>query len=278
MKKEVVLITGASSGIGRATALLMNQLGYQVYAAARRVDRMKDLAEKGIRVMEMDVTSDESMVAAVGSVYRTSGQIDILINNAGYGSYGSLEDVPMDEARYQMEVNVFGLARLTQLVVPKMRAARRGAIVNVSSVGGRGGEALGSWYHATKFAVEGLSDSLWLELKPFGIKVIVIEPGPIITEWAPIASENLIKMSGHTAYADQARRSARILAKVNEPTFGSDPIIIAKTIVKALKAKNPKIRYPAGNGAKVSMFLKKHLGDKTAYWLSEKLMNRLARG
>jgi len=278
MKKEIVLITGASSGIGRATALLMNQQGYQVYATARRVDRMKDLAEKGIRIMEMDVTRDESMVTAVESIYRTSGQIDILINNAGYGSYGSLEDVPMDEARYQMEVNVFGLARLTQLVVPKMRETRRGAIVNVSSVGGRGGEALGSWYHATKYAVEGLSDSLWLELKPFGIKVIVIEPGPIITEWAPIAAENLVKMSGHTAYADQARRSARILGKVNEPQFGSDPIVIAKTIVKALRARNPKIRYPAGNGAKLSMFLKKHLGDKTAYWLSEMVMNRLAKG
>jgi short-subunit dehydrogenase len=277
MKKETALITGASSGIGMATAILLHEKGYEVYAAARRTVRMGHLEVRGIHILEMDVTKDVSMVAAIEKIYKEAGKIDVLINNAGYGSYGALEDVPLEEARYQMEVNVFGLARLTQLVVPKMRETRHGAIVNVSSVGGRGGEALGSWYHASKYAVEGLSDSLWLELKPFGIKVIVIEPGPIITEWGGIAAESVLKVSGNTPYSAQANRVAKYLAKINDIRFGSDPVIIAQTILKALQAKNPKIRYPAGNGAKISMFLRKHLGDKTSYKLGEIMLNRLAK-
>jgi NAD(P)-dependent dehydrogenase (short-subunit alcohol dehydrogenase family) len=277
MKKQTVLITGASSGIGRATALLLNTQGYEVYAAARRVDRMNDLQPMGIHILELDVTRDESMVAAVNRINQEQGRIDVLVNNAGYGSYGALEDVPMEEARYQMEVNVFGLARLCQLIIPAMREAKQGTIVNISSVGGRGGEALGSWYHATKYAVEGLSDSLWLELKPFGVKVLVIEPGPILTEWGGIAVKNLLKTSGDTAYAAQAARAVKYLTKINDPKFGSDPSVIAKTILKAMRAKNPAIRYPAGNGAKLSMFLQKHLGEKTAYKLAEIALNQLIK-
>jgi NAD(P)-dependent dehydrogenase (short-subunit alcohol dehydrogenase family) len=277
MKKQTVLITGASSGIGLDTAILLQENGYQVYAAARRVDRMKHLEPKGIRILELDVTKDSSMVIAVDRIYHETGAIDVLINNAGYGSYGALEDVPMEEARYQTEVNLFGLARMCQLVIPAMREARHGAIVNVSSVGGRGGEQLGSWYHATKYAVEGLSDSLWLELKPFDIKVIVIEPGPIITEWGNIAVENLLKTSGHTAYATEAAKRAKLLRMINDPKFGSPAIVIAKTILKALHAKNPAIRYPAGNGAKLSMFLRKHLGDKTSYRLADLVMRRVIK-
>jgi short-subunit dehydrogenase len=258
MKTETVLITGASSGIGKATALLLKQQGYNVYATARRVEKMDDLKAQGINILPIDVTNEQSMGNAVAAIYKEAGSIDVLINNAGYGSYGSLEDVTMEEARYQVEVNVFGLARLTQLVLPAMREARHGTIVNISSVGGTSGEPLGSWYHATKYAVEGLTDSLSLELRPFGIKVFVVQPGPIITEWGPIAAENILKVSGHT-----------------DPSFGSDPKVIAETILKGLKAKHPKMRYASGNGAKLGMFLRKHLSDKLWYRLGEMMMDRL---
>jgi short-subunit dehydrogenase len=172
--------------------------GYRVFAGARRTERMAQLAADGAIVLPLDVTEDASMVAAVRRIEADGGPVDVLINNAGYGSYGSLEEVPIDEGRRQFEVNVFGLARLTQLVLPAMRERRSGAIVNISSMGGKIYEPFGSWYHATKFAVEGMSDSLRLELEPFGIRVIVIEPGGIrsashssdVTIWSSRALSN----------------------------------------------------------------------------------------
>src|SRR5262245_52781560 len=157
MDTKVAIVTGASSGIGESTARRLRALGYTVYAAARRVDRMAGLAADGIRVVRLDVTDDASMSALVDHVVAESGRIDVLVNNAGYGSYGAVEDVPLAEARRQFEVNVFGLARLTQLVLPHMRRQGAGRIVNISSIGGKIHEPLGGWYHATKFAVEGLS-------------------------------------------------------------------------------------------------------------------------
>src|SRR5690349_11235995 len=156
MSTKVALVTGASSGIGEATALKLQALGYTTYAAARRVQRMEHLTKSGIRPLAMDVTDEESMQSGIKQILAEQGRIDVLVNNAGYGSYGALEDVPMSEARNQFEVNVFGLARLTQLVLPHMRRQRHGRIINVSSIGGRIHEPLGDWYHATKFAVEGL--------------------------------------------------------------------------------------------------------------------------
>jgi NAD(P)-dependent dehydrogenase (short-subunit alcohol dehydrogenase family) len=160
VSKSVALVTGASSGIGKATALRLAALGFTVYAAARRVERMSDMADHGIHVESLDVTDDGSMVKVVDKIVSEHGRIDILVNNAGYGSYGAVEDVPIAEARRQFDVNVFGLARLTQLVLPHMRAQRDGYIVNISSMGGKIWEPLGGWYHAAKFAVEGLSDCL----------------------------------------------------------------------------------------------------------------------
>ena len=196
MSNRAALITGASSGIGEATALQLLAAGYTVFGAARRVDRMAALAKAGVQVLAMDVTDDASMADGVRNILEQTGRVDVLVNNAGFGSYGALEDVPMDDARYQFEVNLFGLARLTQLVLPTMRRQRSGRIINISSVGGKIYEPLGGWYHATKFAVEGLSDSLRLELAPFGIQVVVIEPGAIRTEWGGIAADNLRKTSG----------------------------------------------------------------------------------
>src|ERR1700722_12749504 len=173
----VAFVTGASAGIGEATARALLAAGYTVFAGARRLDRRAGLAALGATLLKLDLTDDASIVAAVEAIKSGAGRLDVLINNAGYGSYGALEDVPMDEARRQMEVNVFGLARLSQLVIPGMREAGNGYIINISSIGGKLGEPFGAWYHATKYAVEGLSDSLALELAPFGIKVVTVEPG-----------------------------------------------------------------------------------------------------
>jgi NAD(P)-dependent dehydrogenase (short-subunit alcohol dehydrogenase family) len=202
---KTALVTGASSGIGEATALQLSELGYTVYAAARRVERMSDLADRGIRTRSVDVTDDPSMMALVQTIIADTGRIDVLVNNAGYGLYGALEDTPIEEARRQFEVNVFGLARLTQLVLPHMRAQRDGYIVNISSMGGKIWEPLGSWYHASKFAVEGLSDSLRVEVAEFGIKVVIIQPGSIRSEWSGIAADNLEATSANTPYAAQAK-------------------------------------------------------------------------
>jgi NAD(P)-dependent dehydrogenase (short-subunit alcohol dehydrogenase family) len=184
---KTAFVTGASAGIGAATAFALLAAGYRVFAGARRLDRMAALAAAGATLIKLDLTDDATIVAAVDAIKNASGRIHILVNNAGYGSYGALEDVPLDEARRQFEVNVFGLARLCQLVLPTMRAQKSGKIVNVTSIGGKIWEPLGAWYHATKFAVEGLSDCLRVEAARFGIDVIVIEPGAIRTEWAGIA-------------------------------------------------------------------------------------------
>lgn len=207
------------------------------------------------------MTQDESIRSGIDRIIRGSGKIDILINNAGYGSYGALEDVSLKEARYQFEVNLFGLGRLTQLVLPHMRKHSFGKIVNISSVGGKIYEPMGSWYHATKFAVEGLSDCLRLELKPFGIDVIIIEPGAIRTEWGGIAIEKLMKTSGHTVYAKAAKTGAKLLALASDRKVASEPELIADTISKALKAKQPKARYASGSGAKFLVTFRKFAND-----------------
>lgn len=262
----VALITGASSGIGEATALELVRRGFTVYGVARRVDRMADLVAHGVHVFEMDVTDDASMTSGVERILREQGRIDVLVNNAGYGSYGALEDVPLEEARRQFEVNVFGLARLTQLVLPHMRARRSGRIVNVSSIGGKFYEPLGAWYHATKFAVEGLSDSLRLELQPHGVHVIVIEPGTIRTEWGGIASESAIARSGGTAYGRQARQLAKIYDVADRPGVGSSPRVVAEVIGKAVSARRPRIRYAVPFGAKAILVLRRILSDRAFDW------------
>ncbi|MBW7458449.1 SDR family NAD(P)-dependent oxidoreductase, partial [Paenibacillus sepulcri] len=212
MQKQVVLITGASSGIGEAAAIRLHKKGFTVYAGARRVEKMRHLEQAGIHLLALDVSDDGSMQDAVAHIIAQEGRIDVLINNAGYGSYGALEDVPLSEGKYQFEVNVFGLARLTQLALPYMRNNQSGKIVNISSIGGRTHEPLGSWYHATKYAVEGMSDCLRLELKDMGIDVIIIEPGGVKSEWSGIASDSLLKVSGHTAYRKLAVMNAKLMA------------------------------------------------------------------
>jgi NAD(P)-dependent dehydrogenase (short-subunit alcohol dehydrogenase family) len=248
-RNPVALVTGGSSGIGECTVTELLDAGYTVYTVARRVERMKALADAGAHVFAMDVTDDASVVAGVQRIIEEQGRIDLLVNNAGYGSYGAVEDVPIAEARRQFEVNVFGLARLTQLVLPHMRAQRSGRIINISSIGGKFYEPYGAWYHATKFAVEGFSDSLRIELKPFGIKVVIIEPGPIITEWNEIARDSLLEMSGSGDYAAYAKKAHAVLVQADKPGRASRPETVAKKIRKAATKKRPAARYPVGRGA-----------------------------
>ena len=262
MSKSVALVTGASSGIGKATALRLAALGFTVHAAARRLERMSDLVDHGIHVESLDVTDDGSMVTVVDKIVSEHGRIDILVNNAGYGSYGAVEDVPIAEARRQFDVNVFGLARLTQLVLPHMRAQRDGYIVNISSMGGKIWEPLGGWYHAAKFAVEGLSDCLRAEVAEFGIKVVVVEPGSITSEWATISANNLEAISADTPYRGQAKLIARGLRKSDTSFLASEPEVVAEAIGKAVQRTKPRTRYPVGGGARTFLFAHRVLTDR----------------
>ena len=262
MATKVALVTGASSGIGEATARRLHELGYTVYGAARRVDRMQHLAAAGIHPVAADVTDDASMVALVDGIIAAEGRIDVLVNNAGYGSYGALEDVPIAEAKRQFEVNVFGLARLTQLVLPHMRAQKDGYVVNISSIGGKIWEPLGSWYHATKFAVEGLSDSLRAEPAGFGIKVVVIEPGVIKSEWAAISADTLQATSKGSAYEGQGDKLAATFRAANGNRIASDPTVVARAIGKAVTSRRPRTRYAVGGGAPFILFMKRVLSDR----------------
>ena len=259
---KTALITGASSGIGEATAVRLRELGYTVYAAARRVERMSDLAASGIRTRAVDVTDDASMVALVEAILADTGRLDVLINNAGYGLYGALEDVPIEEARRQFDVNLFGLARLTQLVLPQMRAQRNGYIVNVSSMGGKIWEPLGGWYHASKFAVEGLSDSLRVEVAEFGIKVVIIQPGSIRSEWSGIAADQLEATSATTAYARQTKVMAAVLRGVDHMRLASGPQVVAVAIAKAVQNPRPRTRYVVGGGARGMLLAERVLPDR----------------
>ncbi len=259
---KTALVTGASSGIGEAIARQLLADGYRVYAGARRTERMADLGAAGAKLLALDVTDDASMQAAVATIETESGGVDVLVNNAGYGSYGSLEEVPIEEGRRQFEVNVFGLARLTQLVLPGMRTRREGAIVNISSMGGKIYEPFGAWYHATKFAVEGMSDSLRLELAPFGIRVILIEPGGIRTEWSGISRDNLLQHSGSGPYAKYAQAHARLLGSADTSSLVSPPEVVARTVSSALKARRPRTRYASGGGARPILWMRRLLPDK----------------
>ncbi|AKA23637.1 oxidoreductase [Pseudomonas chlororaphis] len=262
MSCKVALVTGASSGIGEATALTLKKRGYTVYAAARRTERMRHLLAAGIQVLPLDVTDEASMQACVQDILERSGRLDVLVNNAGYGSYGAVEDVPSAEARAQFEVNVFGATRLIQLVLPQMRAQRSGTIVNITSMGGKIYTPLGAWYHGTKFALEAISDCLRLEVQPFGIDVVVIEPGGIKTEWAGIAAEKLAETSSRGPYADQAQAMTRAMLDEASRKWQSPPQLIADTIAKAVTARRPKTRYAVGFAARPLLLLRWLLSDR----------------
>ncbi|WP_343691583.1 oxidoreductase [Chitinophaga sp.] len=254
---KTVLVTGASSGIGKATAIYLAQNGYNVYGAARRMEMLQTLKTYGVKPVSLDVTNDDSIVACIAQ----TGDIDILVNSAGLGSYGALEDVPLPEARHQLEINLFGVARLIQLVLPRMRANKYGKIINISSIGGKVGLPMGVWYHASKFAIEGMSDSLRNEVRQFGIDVIVIEPGGTKSEMTQIGARDMMRVSGNTVYKELAHHLQRMYTEMEKNSV--EPIVIARLIKKGIEAKQPKTRYIGGTMAKPMLFLRKILSDKT---------------
>ncbi len=259
---KTVLVTGASSGIGKATAKRFLEQGDRVYVAARRIEKMRDLEELGATAIQLDITKDADCVAAIAQITLADGGVDVLVNNAGFGMYGAMEDTTLEDARYQFEVNVFGLARLTQLVLPYMREQNAGKIVNISSMGGKIYTPLGTWYHATKHALEGWSDCLRLELEPFGIRVIIIEPRVIKTAFGDVMTAPMLERSGQSPYSDMAHS----LAKATEASYSSggatSPDVIAKTITRAVRARRPKTRYVAGQYARLLLWLRKWYGDR----------------
>ena len=200
--QKVVLITGASSGIGFDTAKLLALKGYKIYACARRVDRMEPLKEFGITPLKLDVTDDENINGVVDEIIKESGKIDILINCTGFGLFGPIEMIPIEDAAYQMDVNLLAIARMIKKVVPHMKENKSGRIINIGSIAGKSYLYFGGWYHASKYALEGFTDSLRLELKNFNISVVLIEPGSYASNWGYIAKDNLEKYTKNTDYEE----------------------------------------------------------------------------
>ncbi|MDR8392306.1 oxidoreductase [Aliifodinibius sp. S!AR15-10] len=260
---NTILITGASSGMGKTTALQLIDQGHMVYGAARRVEKMQELEEAGGRAIEMDITDEEQIVAAVTHILEEQDQIDVLVNNAGFGLYGAVEDISIEDAKRQFEVNLFGLARITKEVLPHMRERNSGTIINISSMGGKIYTPLGAWYHASKHALEGWSDCLRLELKQFNIDVVIVEPGVIATDFGDTLSGPLLENSGDGPYEQMARAMAQATKDSYEKEGASSPpSVVADTILKVIRSDKPKTRYPVGNMARLLMFIRKYLGDR----------------
>jgi NAD(P)-dependent dehydrogenase (short-subunit alcohol dehydrogenase family) len=264
---KAVLVTGCSSGIGRATAEHLAKSGWNVYASARRVESIADLEEAGCKLLALDVTDDASMTAAVHAVEAAEGAVGILVNNAGYSQSGAVEDVPLDVVRAQFETNVFGLLRMTQLVLPKMRAQRWGKIVNVGSMGGTLVFPGGGIYHASKYALEALSDALRYELKGFGIDVVLIQPGLIRTRFGEVAVgsiESAAPADGPYAQFNTAVATATtgVYEKGPLAMFGRGPEAVAKAIGKAISSRRPRPRYRVAPSARMLMTQRSLMTDR----------------
>ncbi|GAB4377189.1 MAG: oxidoreductase [Salibacteraceae bacterium] len=259
---KVVLVTGASSGIGKSAAKLMLEKGHTVYGAARRIELMRDLEQLGMRAIKMDITNPSDVESAVNQIMDESKRIDALVNNAGYAVYGAVEDTPIDDAKKQFEVNLFGLAQLTKTVIPHMRKAHRGRIINISSMAGKMYTPMGAWYHASKHALEGWSDCLRIELKPFGIDVVIIEPGVIKTNFDQVMLDPLMKRSGSGPYAEMAMRMVETSRKIYSSSWATPPDTIGKLILRTVETRKPKTRYRKGFMAKPGVFIRTYLGDR----------------
>jgi NAD(P)-dependent dehydrogenase (short-subunit alcohol dehydrogenase family) len=262
---KAVLITGCSSGIGHATALLLAREGWTVYATARRPDTLNDLEAAGCKTLPLDVTDEASMSAAVDAVIAAEGAVGVLINNAGYSQSGAVESVPLDQVRRQFETNVFGLIRMCQLVLPGMRAQHWGRIVNLSSMGGRLTFPGGGLYHGSKYAVEAISDALRFEVQGFGVEVIVIEPGLIVTNFGDTAAGSVGDWDGAGPYADFNRDVARAIEDVYHGPLvklGGGPDAVAKAIAGALSTDHPKTRYPVTVSAHLMINQRRLMPDR----------------
>jgi NADP-dependent 3-hydroxy acid dehydrogenase YdfG len=257
-----VLVTGCSSGIGRVTAQRLLERGRTVYATARRPETLDALAAAGARVLALDVTDETSMSAAVEAVEAEHGAVGVLVNNAGYGLYGPVEEARLDDVRAQFETNVFGLGRMCQLVLPAMRAAGRGRIINISSMGGRLAYPTGGWYHASKYAVEALSDVLRVEVAPFGVDVVLVEPGLIRTEFESVASGGLAAGAPGSAYAELRRYADEVMVRMYRSRVAAEPAAVAEVIVAAVLARRPRTRYVVTAAAQAQVQLRRLAGDR----------------
>ena len=253
--KKVILITGASSGIGFDSAQELARQGHKVYAAARRTELMEPLKHNGVVTMRMDVTNSQSMADGVKAVLDAEGR------------------VTMEEARRQVEVNVFGLAELCKLVLPVMRKQGSGRIINTSSIAGKTVLPFGAWYHVSKYSVEALSDALRMEMKPFGVDVVLIEPGGIKTDWGIIAAKHLAESSKGTAYEEDALREAKLIHKGYSGNYLSAPKVVTRAISRAVNSQRPRARYRIGSGAFIMVFL--HTVLPTRWW--DGMMRRFVR-
>jgi short-subunit dehydrogenase len=262
---KAVLITGCSTGIGRASAEHLAAKGHTVYATARKLESIADLEQKGCKTLALDVTSEESMQAAVSAVKQAEGAVGALVNNAGYSQSGAVETVPMDSIRAQFETNVFGLIRMCQLVLPGMRAQGSGRIVNISSMGGRLTFPGGGAYHATKHAVEAFSDALRFEVAGFGVDVVLIEPGLITTQFAEAAVGSMAEVEGDGVYADFNTAVSAATAGVYEGPMrrlGGGPEVVARAIEKAITRRRPRTRYRVTPSAKLALAQRRLVSDR----------------
>lgn len=267
---KVVLVTGASSGIGRACAVLFAYRGMKVYAAARRTDKLEELKLRGIYPIYLDVTDETSCESCVREVAAREGHIDVLINAAGYGAYGPVETVSDADAKRQMDVNVHGTVRMIQKTLPHM--PKGGRIINLGSAGGRAGTYLGGWYHATKYALEALSDALRRELSTFGVDVVLIEPGGVRSPWGRIAADHLEDAGKGTRYEADCEKVAAVYRKVYHENncLLTSPMTVARRVYQAAVTDKPRTRYLFGFGAKPLVVMGSLLPDR--------LYDRLTKG
>lgn len=255
---RTALVTGASSGIGRATAQALHAAGFVTYATARRPDALADLAREGIEVLRLDVTEPRSIDEAVAEIERRHGGLDVLVNNAGYGPLGPVEEFPLDAWRLLFETNVFGLVRVAQAALPGMRRRGTGRLINVGSMGGEFTSALGGAYHASKYSVEALSDALRVEVRPFGVRVVIIQPGPVRTPMAHAAAD--IRAADGSVYGPAIEHMAQSAVALIQRGRGIEsPETVAQVIVKAAQARRPKARYKVGPVAHLLPFLRRWL-------------------
>jgi len=263
---RAVLITGCSTGIGRATALHLTKQGWTVYATARRPETLDELEAVGARTLPLDVCDEDSMVAAVDRVVTEQGAVGVLINNAGYSLTSPIELASMDDVRRQFETNVFGLVRLSQLALPGMRDQGWGRVVNLSSMGGRLTFPGMGFYHATKYAVEAISDAMRYEVRPFGVNVVLVEPGLIKTAFGDTATHGAVIASDEGGpYGEFTTEVAARVTSSYEGVMGrlaTGPETVAKVIERAVAAKNPRPRYIVTNGARAMWLTKQLLPDR----------------
>lgn len=257
------MITGTSSGMGLEAVKQLAADGHTVYGTVRKKSEFSIVENAGGKPLQVEMTDYDSLEKAVKKIIKEQGKIDVLYNNAGYGLYGPVEDISIDDAKHQFDVNLFGLARLTQLVLPHMRQRKKGLIINTSSMGGKIYTPLGAWYHATKHALEGWSDCLRLELQEFNIDVVITEPGGIETNFGNPVSRSLNKIKEKTAYSivgNMLRATEEMTA--SSRFKGSHPSVIIDLVKQAIVSEKPKTRYVAGAFAHQLMFIRKWLGDR----------------